>query len=181
MKRRSHLSRLLATALLILSINAPLAADEPSETVLIAFDKYPQASITVQDATIESVQLNGQPAVRMTTGHANDWPGVTLPAIENSWDMKLYREITLPVKNTGTKTVTVNCRVDSVTDGQTNSLTRHVELKPGETKTLTVPLQRPHSPAAGRKTLWHAGLSRRLCSGRWTRRFEAFPIHYFHQ
>ena len=82
-------------------------------------------------------------AWRIETGHSQPWPGVRLAAPQGPWDLSAYQRIALRVKNPGTQPVTVHCRVDNPgADGKDNCVTGRVEVKPGETRDLHVPLDR---------------------------------------
>ncbi len=116
---------------------------DASEKTLVAFDSYLNSLMKPQDAEVKTAWADGQQVLRVTTGHADNWPGITLPAPDHSWNLSAFRKIVFQVRNIGTDQITVNCRVDSPGgDGQKNSITGHVELRPGEAKEMSVNLQR---------------------------------------
>ncbi len=81
--------------------------------------------------------------LRVSTGHEQPWPGITIKAPEGGWDLSAFAEIAVAVKNVGTRPVTVHLRVDCPGgDGVKNSVTGDVALQPGQTQPLIVPLRR---------------------------------------
>ncbi|HEY3324402.1 MAG TPA: beta-agarase [Planctomycetota bacterium] len=87
-------------------------------------------------------------ALRIETGHAKDWPGITLRAPGGKWDLFKFEAVSFEIKNTGSNEVTVSCRVDNPgADGVKNCITRTTTLKAGGRETLTVPIA--HKTAGG--------------------------------
>ncbi len=117
----------------------------PAETTVLApfsagFDV--QTAMAV-DAKPELVTAGQTTVLQVSTGHAREWPGVTIPAPEGHWDLSALSEVTVAVKNIDTRPVTVYLRVDCPGgDGVKNSVTGHVAIPPQETRQLTVPLRR---------------------------------------
>ena len=82
-------------------------------------------------------------ALRISTGHKQPWPGVTVPNAVGNQDLSAYAAVALRLKNTGTNAVTVYCRVDNPgADGTKHCVTASLTLGPGQTNTLKVKL--PH-------------------------------------
>ena len=80
-------------------------------------------------------------ALRVQTGHRTAWPGITLKADGGPWDLSIFRNVVLEVKNPGTEQMTLSCRVDNAgADGVKNCVTSSLRLEPGAAGTLTVPL-----------------------------------------
>ena len=80
-------------------------------------------------------------ALLISTGRKGAWPGVTLKAPGGRWDLAAFAAVAVDLKNTGPEPIRVMCRVDNPgADGQKNCVTGNVEIKPGETRTLSVPL-----------------------------------------
>ena len=93
------------------------------------------------DATFSLTDADGGKALRVATGHKADWPGITMRAPAGKWDLSSYRAVKLSVRNAGTGRATVCLRVDNPgADGAKNCLTGHLDLAPGQSETLTVPL-----------------------------------------
>jgi len=77
--------------------------------------------------------------LRIESGHATDWPGLTLKAPKGKWDLSRYAHVALAVRNVGGNKVTVHCRVDNPGgDGRKNCVTGHLALDPGRSGTLVV-------------------------------------------
>jgi hypothetical protein len=134
-------NRSLRMALVILLM--PLlswAADRP----LFTFDQgFDPKSVQSRDAQIAIVKSADGYALRVNTGRNLAWPGVMLPAVGGRWNLAAYAVVLMRVKNTGTTPVTVHCRVDNPgADGKKHCVTKSLNLDPGQTNTLKVPLRR---------------------------------------
>ncbi len=114
----------------------------PVQTI-VDIQRLDDVRSTPQDAQLKPITEEGRSWLQVTTGHKANWPGVTLQPVSGVWDLSGYSQICLQVRNCGAHEVTVNCRIDSAGgDGQKNSITDNVQLQPGETKELCVPVQR---------------------------------------
>jgi len=132
---------------LVLAAAFGLAARQAAaapEKMLLDFDSgFDFAKVAASDAKVSEAKRDGGSALALATGHAQDWPGVTLKAPGGAWDLRAYEFIALDVRNTGASAVTVHCRVDNDgADGVTNCNTDAVPLKPGETGVLKVTFRR---------------------------------------
>ena len=130
---------LLVSAVLLLG-NLAAAEDQ----VLYGFEEgFQAAKLPARGVQVERVSRDGHGALRLTTGHAQDWPGIDLPAAFGPWDLSKHEYVAVDVRNVGTNAVTVCCRVDNMgADGIRNCLTRQLTLKAGEQGTVQVPLSR---------------------------------------
>lgn len=139
---------LLTTAILLGHIVA-----SAQERVLFDFDAgFDFASVPTQDARVAETKRAAGSALRVTTGHTQRWPGITLKAPEARWDLTPFAEVTLAVKNAGTASVTVFCRVDNDgANGTDHCVTGSVNVAPGQTRTLRVPLKRAAGDTLGGK------------------------------
>ena len=112
---------------------------------------FDPAIITTTDATA-SAKPGAAPVLVVTTGHAQSWAGIALPAPEEHWDFSAFSYIALQIRNRGARPVTVHCRVDSPgADGKKNCVTGHLTLDMCRVDTLMVPLQRTHEDTLGGK------------------------------
>ncbi|MGQ9731051.1 MAG: beta-galactosidase [Candidatus Zipacnadales bacterium] len=103
-----------------------------------AFDR-----IETRDVKVSTSQTGADFALRIASGHQQEWPGITLPAPEGHWDLSAFTQIELEVRNIGDNEVEVCCRVDNPgADGVRNCNTARIIVKPGESGTLTVPFVR---------------------------------------
>lgn len=120
---------------------------------LALFDRnFDLAAAVAQDVTITNIRTEGGFALRLTTGHTQPWPGVTLPAQKGRWDLSPYGYVALEVKNVGTSAVSVFCRVDNPgADGTKNCVTGSVTVRAGQTESLRVPLKRASDDQLGGK------------------------------
>ncbi len=99
--------------------------------------------ISVSDAEIVLTNTPGGPALRVWTGHAQTWPGITLRAPAGHWDLSRRAEVVLEVANPGTNEVTVFCRVGNPgADGTSGCVTGSSTLAPGTAGSVRVALNR---------------------------------------
>ncbi|MCP4609266.1 MAG: beta-agarase [Planctomycetes bacterium] len=121
------------------------ASQQSSSLVLFDFHQdFNIDSVTTSDA---KVTLSESRALRIQTGHTNQWPGITLKAPAGKWDLSKYQHISIDVINVGIEKIKVNCRVDNPgADGRKNCVTDNITLNAGATGTLIVQI----SPSPGR-------------------------------
>lgn len=127
-------------AALVLCVLSTALADE----TLVDFGKgFDVAKVTARDATVAVVDQEGHPALRVSTGHAQSWPGIDLPAKFGPWDLSGRQAVAVDLRNTGTNSVIVCLRVDNPgADGIKSCITGKLQLQPGAKDTLTVNLNR---------------------------------------
>ncbi|NLH18092.1 MAG: beta-agarase [Phycisphaerae bacterium] len=95
------------------------------------------ASVETSDATVKLANK----ALEIRTGHSDLWPGITLKAPQEKWDLTGLTQVTVTLRNPDDKAVTVYCRVDNPgSDGTRNCITGNITVEPGKTKMLTVKL-----------------------------------------
>ena len=121
-----------------------------SELVLYDFDQLGDAkTFHCNNAKAELARSGNHSVLQIETGHAQSWPGVTLPAGDGHLDLSPYATLQVQVKNTGARTVTVSCRVDDPAgNGKKNCASGSLTLGPGQTNALIV-----HLPHESRSTL----------------------------
>ena len=115
-----------------------------AEVVLVDLgSKFDLTQVETVDARLSLAESSIGPALRISTGHQQTWPGITLRAPGGHWDLSLQDLVSLKLKDVGTNPVTVFCRVDNPgADGQQHCVTGSLRLEPGQTDTLKVPFQR---------------------------------------
>lgn len=125
---------------LMLSVAAVLAEEE----VLFDFARdFDVAPVQSSDARVVIIKTPTGSALRVDTGHARPWPGITLPAPGGHWDLSAHAEVVVRLRNAGTNEVTVNCRVDNPgADGTKYCVTASLSLTSGKQGILKVPLPR---------------------------------------
>ena len=130
----------LSLVVMLLMLVGPVWADKVLYDFGAGFDT---GKLTTRDAEISLVQRDGKPALRVHTGHTQDWPGLDLPARFGPWDLSPYAQVAMDVRNTGEKAVEVYLRVDNPgADGLHNCLTAKLALEPEAAGTVTVELVR---------------------------------------
>lgn len=115
-----------------------------AEQILFDFDKnFDFSKIEARDVRVaESETANGI-ALRIASGHAQPWPGITLVAPAGRWDLSAFDYVELDVANVGNNAVTVYCRVDNPgADGQRHCVTGSETLEPGQRGVLRVKFER---------------------------------------
>ena len=146
----SHCRRRFAA----LTLGWALATAAPAADRIL-FDytgKVDLAQIVTTDATVSAANSGSGLALRVGTGHQKPWPGVTLRAPGGSWDLASFAQIAVDLKNSGTNPVTVFCRVDNPgADGIQHCVTGSLDLSPGRTGSLNVPLKRTREDKLGGK------------------------------
>ncbi|MBM3494459.1 MAG: hypothetical protein FJX72_09105, partial [Armatimonadetes bacterium] len=101
------------------------------------------AGIAASDARVSVVRTRQARALRVETGHAQPWPGITVRAPEGRWDLTRHTHVALELANAGSNAVTVFCRVDNPgADGVKNCVTGNLTLQPGSSGKLSVALPR---------------------------------------
>ncbi|MCX6904490.1 MAG: beta-agarase [Verrucomicrobia bacterium] len=120
---------------------------------LVLLDRnFDFTKVVAQDSKIAQAGTPATPLLRITTGHAQSWPGVTIPAPGGFWNLAAYGQVALHVKNTGAGRVSVSCRVDNPgADGTKNCVTGALALNPGQEGNLRVELSRTGGDTLGGK------------------------------
>jgi hypothetical protein len=122
---------------------------------LVLFDFAPPfepTQVSVTDATVRLVASDAGSALRVETGTAQTWPGITLVARDGRWNLSAYSQVTLRLRNVGEHQVTVHCRVDSDdVDGKARNVTQSLTISPGAEREMQVPLQRTSGDTLGGK------------------------------
>jgi hypothetical protein len=119
-----------------------LALDNAAAADQVLFD-FTRDSAPTHFEVSDAQTTNTSSGLRVTTWHRQSWPGVTLPAPAGHWDLSPYADVALQLRNLGADAVTIDCRVDNPgADGVHNCLTHSVQLAPGQSGTLKIPLRR---------------------------------------
>lgn len=145
-------SRILGL-LVVVSSCWSVASAQKSDQLLFDFEpSFNFSQVVATDAKVVEAKSADGTALRVTTGHEQAWPGVTLKAPGGSWDLSPYARITLQVRNRSGARITVNCRVDNPgADGTRNCVTGSISLNPGQKDTLRVALKRAVDSKLGGK------------------------------
>ena len=142
MKLKLHIRIILLSFYLLAIISVHAAAQKVRPKVLLDFEGgFELQSVQTSDAqVIFGKGLSGR-SLRIRTGHEKPWPGITLKAAKDKWDLSRYQSVELEVKNAGAKAIQVFCRVDNPgADGTNNCVTGSVNVPPKQTATLSVKL-----------------------------------------
>jgi hypothetical protein len=134
---------LFAAAAWLLALCGLLHGAVAAEQLLVDFGgDFDPAAVEARD-----VQLSRHgTALRLETGHKNQWPGITLDAPQGRWDLSAFEYVAMEVANVGSNRVEISCRIDSAAGGVTDSMTESIGLAPGEKKTLEIMLRRKFPP-----------------------------------
>lgn len=116
-----------------------LSMTVPAQAADQLLGKFELPKISATDAQVTADGM----ALRVVTGHQQPWPGIRIPAPDGHWDLSAHTEVAVSVENIGTNPATVFCRVDNPgADGIKHCVTGSASLEPGQSDTLTVPLNR---------------------------------------
>jgi len=157
MKTRCRWFLILLAALTLLpnQVRALAAALPPPDGDVILFDfghGFEFTKVQVQDATVSEIKTASGSALRVVTGHKQSWPGVTLRARAERWDLSRYGQVAVTLRNPGTNEVRVSCRVDNPgADGTKNCVTDSLTLAPGNKGILRMLLKRDGDDKLGGK------------------------------
>jgi len=126
--------------LAILLLSVPLHSEE----LLFDFEgDFDLAAVEKRDVDASLTRLDGNTWLELKTGTTQRWPGITLKPAKGLWNMSGCRQVAVDVKNLGTETVRVNCRLDTPDfDGQRVYYQEGTEIAPGALATLNVTLRR---------------------------------------
>ena len=130
MNRRAFLA-------LVVLVPALCAAEQGQPVVLFDFgDGFDIGAVVTSDA---EVTLSRGQSLRIETGHEKQWPGITLKAPAEKWDLSKYEYVSVDVKNSRGEPVTVSCRVDNPgADGTNKCVTDSITLAGRQAGTLIV-------------------------------------------
>ncbi|MBN2270529.1 MAG: beta-galactosidase [Sedimentisphaerales bacterium] len=91
--------------------------------------------------TDSKASLTGDGTLRIETGRAERWPGVTLKAPGGKWDLSQYEYVSLDVNNLGDSSITLSCRIDNPgADGSKNCVTDSTTVAPKQSASFMVRL-----------------------------------------
>ncbi|HLX63710.1 MAG TPA: beta-galactosidase [Planctomycetota bacterium] len=112
-----------------------------AESALIEFGaNFDRANLTFVDSTATA----GSNLLRIETHHKEAWPGVTLKAPHEKWDLSGVNWIRAAVKNTGSSDVTVYWRLDNPgADGTKHCITKSIALKAAQSGAIEVTFKHP--------------------------------------
>ena len=99
-------------------------------------------ALQASDVQVSKLPFGDGVGLKLVTGHAADWPGITLPAPDGHWDLSQRADVLLDIRNLDANEVTVYCRVDNPrADGVKNCITGSTTVAPGGTATLRTTLR----------------------------------------
>ena len=119
-----------------------------AENVLFDFGPaFDLKGVRSTDVRLAPVRDGARRALRIDSFHNDPWPGVTLKAPKDHWDLSAFSSILVDVRNVGNNPVNVHCRVDNPgADGTNDCVTRSIALEPGQAGTLRVEMVRKSPP-----------------------------------
>jgi type 1 glutamine amidotransferase len=124
-------------------------ADGPAPITLFPGPSgFSPAPLRTNDAAASDVGR----VLHVRTGHTAPWPGVTLSPPQGTWDLTPFAMVAVSLKNIGTQSVKVFCRVDNDgADGTVHCVTDLARIEAGATCVLHVPLRRDRDGKLGDK------------------------------
>ena len=134
----SRFSLMSIVAVVLICLEAQPLAQAGVEPMVL-FDFAPGFDVGAVVTTDSKASLSENGSLRVETGRAEQWPGVTLKPPAGKWDLSVYNYLSLDVANLGAERLTLSCRVDNPgADGAKNCVTDGLTLDPGKSGTLTV-------------------------------------------
>jgi hypothetical protein len=143
----------LRCVLPLLGLAFPAILSAATDYALVNFGDFELTRAKCTDASVSLIGAGTHRVLEVRTGHAADWPGVTLsaPAAE-TWDLSAYAMVTVALTNAGTNALNLFCRVDnSGANGTEHCVTASVRLGSGQGQMLRVPLKRASDDQLGGK------------------------------
>ncbi len=115
-----------------------------AERTIFSFARgFDVTQVRCTDASVTLRQSDTGFGLSIHTGHEQHWPGIVLSPPAGHWDLSNSAVLLADLKNTGTNAVKIYCRVDNPgADGTKHCVTDSLDLKPGQSGTLQVRLQR---------------------------------------
>ncbi len=133
------LHRVLSVGLCGLCFVLSTCQAEPQ--VLLPLDGWTESTLTTRATALDARMELRDGSLRVTTGREAEWPGVTIKAPQEAWNLLPYVYLAADLRNPSEREVTVFCRVDNPgADGKDHCLTGQVQLPAGQTRTLIIPL-----------------------------------------
>ena len=114
-----------------------------NELILFDFeDSFDASLVHAQDATFQRIKKDNNNYLQVDNGFSIRETGVKLVSSkENPWNLNGFHQIKADVSNTGDETIQVELFVGNDPDGLKRwYCSDYVDLKPGESKTITVDL-----------------------------------------
>ncbi len=131
-------NHLITIGVVILATAGPASAGDAGRTAVL-FDFGPGFDVGVVETSDANASLTPAGALRVEMGSKAPWPGVTLKAPQDKWDLSQHESISLDITNRSNGRLAVSCRVDNPgANGTEHCVTEQVSLDPGASQTLTV-------------------------------------------
>ena len=124
------------------------------KNALVVFDsKFDPSTIRATDSRFEIKKGKDGNVLSVTVGTNHQYPGITIKAPQNKWDLSQYEYVEVMVRNSGANQFKINCRVDDnpSADGKNNCVTDSATISPGETRPIKVRLNRYSDDKMGGK------------------------------
>ena len=131
------------------------AADlQAAQRILFAVDGQAQPAPVPRVATQDAQLQWKEDRLFITTGPQADWPGITIQAPDDAWDLSSFLYLVAKVRNTSEQSITICCRVDNPgADGRQHCLNGRLNLPAAQSGSLVIPLWKK-MPAALRSKLF---------------------------
>ena len=140
--RTIHLALwLVPTSLCAISL---AAADLPAEKTIVEFQRnLDPKHVETRDVDVRVSDAEGRHVLLLKLGHKDSWPGITFSAPPSGWNLSAFQFVVAEVKNVGSTSVRIGCRLDSPRSDKTHPPAQaSQDLLPGQTAAIRVPLPR---------------------------------------
>lgn len=150
--RNTPIDGMTVTAAAWVLLEDPDAEDDDTAAALAVLDAYEDGitmfnfedgfqtdGIDARDVVVDLVENASGQGLRIASGHAIEWPGITLLPPGGRWDATGHAGVAMTVTNAGSNRVSVALRIDNPGgDGSNNSLTAIESIDPGQTRSVNV-------------------------------------------
>ena len=132
------------------------------ERLLIELESVDLSKARYQDVKPTLATCEGQPCLRLASGHREAWPGISFIAPQGVWDLSGFGYVLVDVRNVGKATANVGCRLD------TAGVDRNKSYIQATANVRRARPQRSRSASfencpSSLKASWHARIPRREC------------------
>ena len=113
-------------------------SEEAGPMQLVDFEEgFSLPEVEARDVSLSLVPAGDGRGLQIVSGHAVEWPGITLKPPDGRWDVSGFRQVVVEVTNTGGNAVSVGLRVDNPGgDGNVNCVQVVERLASGEARTI---------------------------------------------
>jgi len=151
---------MLGRYLTALTLSAAGVSSALGDTVLVDFgNDFDITRVQCRDVEVAIAAAGEGTALRVRSGHAQEWPGITLVPEGAPLDISASTALEMDLRNVGDNAVQVGCRVDNVgADGVVNCLQESATVAAGGAAVLRVAIPAGSRPTQGGQPIQFIGM-----------------------